>query len=192
MSKYNLPPEQLAKIEHTYTTGAGEYTQVQSKHGLTQQEWNDLPEYQQRQYYYEYGKPAGSPKDPENQLPRAHTPDGKWGVEAEKGYEVDPQELRTLASNMSSKFTAWESRLKKVSKISITKANLGNVEGSQHFEELAGQSRDGFGAYLNDITLAYKSVIEKLKLTADNYENAHGQTQKTVNSVNPGGNANFK
>ena len=134
MSKYNLPPEALSKVDYTYTTGAGEYTQVHTQHGLTQQEWNDLPEYEQRQLYYQYGIPAKSPTDPSNSVPRKSQPDdGKWGIEADDGYEVDPTELRNLASKMHSEFTGWQQRLAKVQKIAITTGNLGSVPGSESF-----------------------------------------------------------
>jgi hypothetical protein len=193
MSKYNLPPEALAKVDYTYTTGAGEYTQVHTQHGLTQQEWNDLPEYEQRQLYYQYGVPAKSPTDPSNAVPRKSQPDDeKWGIEADDGYEVDPTELRNLASKMHSEFTGWQQRLAKVQKIAITTGNLGGVPGSENFVDLANQSRDGFGTYIKNITDAYNGVIEKLKATADGYEAAHGKTQQQVNGVHPGGNANFK
>ncbi|MEU9021842.1 hypothetical protein [Actinomadura sp. NPDC048394] len=192
MSKYTLPPDVLSKIDYTYTTGAGEYTQVQTQHGLTQQEWNDLPEYEQRQLYYQYSPDAGKPTDPSNALPPGSPlDDKKWDIEAGKGYEVDPKELRDLASKMHSEFTGWQQRLGKVQKIAISTGNLGNTPDSQKFVDLASQSRDGFGQYIQDITKAYNGVIEKLKATADGYENAHHTTQKQVNSVNPGGGPNL-
>jgi hypothetical protein len=187
MSKYHLPPDVLSKIDYTYATGGGEYAQVQTQHGLTQQEWDDLPEYEQRQLYYQYSPDAGKPTDPSNQLPRGSQPDDdKWGIEADKGYEVDPAELRRLASDMHSQFTGWQQRLGKVQGISVSTANLGGAPGSEKFVDLASQSRDGFGRYIQNITEAYNGVIEKLKATADSYEAAHGKTQSQVNSVHPG------
>ena len=154
---------------------------------------NDLPEYEQRQLYYQYSPDAGKPTDPSNALPPGSPlDDKKWDIEADKGYEVDPKELRDLASKMHSEFTGWQQRLAKVQKIAITSGNLGGVPGSESFVDLANQSRDGFGTYIQNITAAYNGVIEKLKATADGYEAAHGKTQQQVNSVNPGGNANFK
>ena len=64
--------------------------------------------------------PAKSPTDPSNSVPRKSQPDdGKWGIEADDGYEVDPTELRNLASKMHSEFTGWQQRLAKVQKIAI-------------------------------------------------------------------------
>ncbi|WP_131739487.1 hypothetical protein [Actinomadura roseirufa] len=191
MGQYNLPPETLAKIYYPRTVTNADGTVTTKEYGFTQAEWDRLPEQTQRNYYYEYSVGAGKPSDPANRLPRTNTPDGEWGFEAGKGYEVDPEELRRLAGQMNSKFTAWEAKLKKVSRVNITKASLGNIEGGEQFEELAGQTRDGFGTYLNDITAAYKGVIAKLTATADAYDVAHGKTVQAVNQANPGGNANF-
>jgi hypothetical protein len=189
MTEYHLPPEQLAKIDYVYTYGGGYGgggAYVQPQHGLTQQEWDALPESEQRRLYYEYSPDAGKPTDPSNALPRGTQPDDqKWGIEVDDGYEVDPAELRDLASKMHSEFTRWQQRLGKVQGISITTASLGGVEGSQTFVDLANQSRDGFNTYIKNITDAYNGVIEKLKATADGYEAAHGKTKQQVNSVKP-------
>lgn len=197
MSKYHLTPEQLAKVDHTYTTGASRYSagQTHTQHGLTQQEWDDLPEWRQRQYYYEYGPGAhaGKPTDPENRLPRGHEPDRQWGQKAAKGYEVDPGELRQLARDMQYKLDVWKAKLNKVGATAITTADLGNTKGSDKFVELATQSKTGFQEYITAIETAYNGVIGKLKATADGYEAAHGKTQGQVHSVNTGnGNPNLK
>ncbi|WP_075907416.1 hypothetical protein [Actinomadura sp. CNU-125] len=91
MTEYTMTDQQLASIEHTYTTGYGSYVQVHTQQGLTREEWNDLSDYQQRNYYYDYGPGvnAGQPDDPSNALPRSNQPDrSEWKVEAKDGYDA--------------------------------------------------------------------------------------------------------
>lgn len=194
MSKYHLPPEQLAKIDHTYTTGYGDYTELHTQHGLTQQEWDDLPEWQQRQYFYEYSADPGKPGDPANRLPRGKEPDRQWGQQADKGYDVDPAELRQLAKDMQYKLDIWQTKLNRVGATSITTADLGNTKGAGDFVDVANQSKTGFQEYITAIVTSYKGVIRKLQATADSYENAHHKIQGQVNGVNPtaAGNPNLK
>ncbi|MFD0691567.1 hypothetical protein [Actinomadura fibrosa] len=189
MSKYHMTPEQLAKVEHTYTTGYGEYTQVETQHGLTQQEFNDLPEWQQRQYYYEYGPGvnAGHPDDPANRLPRAHEPVRGWDQKAGKGYEVNPGELRTLAKDMQYQLDIWVNNLNKVGSVAITTKDFGDAPGAENLVEVMNASKTGFNEYIGAIQTAYKGVIGKLKATADSYENAHHTTDGQVNGVKPTG-----
>jgi hypothetical protein len=198
MTDYNLTPEQLAKVEYTYTVGASEYSpgQTVEVHGLTQQEWDDLPEWRQRDLYYEYsaGADAGKWDDPKNALPRGETPDrSEWNLKAEKGYEVDPGELRQLARDMKYKLDIWKRKLNKVGGTSITTADFGGIKGSDKFVELTTASKTGFQEYITAIETAYNGVIGKLNATADQYENAHGNTENRVNGVDPtgGGNPNL-
>ncbi|OLT10835.1 hypothetical protein BJF79_25530 [Actinomadura sp. CNU-125] len=85
----------------------------------------------------------------------------------------------------------WKSKLTKVSSTSITSVDLGSVQGSETFAELASQTRMGFGEYITAIQTAYTGVIEKLKATADRYDDAEGTTGGQVNGVDPSGTPNL-
>lgn len=196
MTDYHLTDEQLSKAEYTYTTGGyhGAPVQEHTVHGLTRDEFNDLPEWRQRDLYYEYssGANAGKWDDPKNALPRGNTPErGDWNVKAEKGYEVDPGELRQIAKDMKYKLDIWKRKLDGVGTTSIGAADLGNTKGAPKFVELATASKTGFQQYIGDIEKAYNGVIAKLKMTADQYDAAHGKTDGQVKSVNPSGNPNL-
>jgi hypothetical protein len=195
MTDYHLTDEQLKNVEYTYTTGQSEYSagETHTVHGLTQQEWNDLPEWRQHDLYYQYsaGADAGKWDDPKNALPRGDTPDrSKWDLKAEKGYDVDPGELRQLAKDMKYKLDIWKRKLNKVGGTSITTSDLGDIKGSGKFVELTSASKNGFQEYISAIEEAYNGVIGKLNATADQYENAHHNTKNTVNGVDPTGSGN--
>jgi hypothetical protein len=192
---FNLTDEQLAKVEYTYVVGATQYSpgQTVEVHGLTQQEWDDLPEWRQRDLYYEYsaGADAGKWNDPANALPRGQQPDrSDWKLQAEKGYDVDPAELRQLAKDMKYKLDIWKRKLNKVGGTSITTADLGGTKGSEKFVEVSTASKNGFQEYITAIETAYNGVIGKLNATADQYENAHHITKKQVDGSGPTGSGN--
>lgn len=191
MSDYYLTDEELARVETRipFTGGPGPADDT-VQHGLTREQWDNLPEYQQRQLYFEYsaGADAGKWDDPDNALPRGQEPErGEWKATAEDGYDVDPAELRELAGDMKYKLDIWKRKLDKVGTASITQGDLGNIQGSAEFVEVVNASRSGFQEYIGAIESAYLGVIEKLKATADRYEDAHGRTNSTVNGVDPSG-----
>jgi len=193
--KFNLTDEQLAKVEYTDLAGGNRYSagRAVEVHGLTRQEWNDLPEWRQRDLYYEYsgGADAGKWDDPANALPRGQQPDpSPWKLTAEKGYDVDPGELRQLASDMKYKLEIWKRKLNKIGGTSITTADLGGTQGSAKFVAVATASKNGFQEYITAVETAYNGVISKLKLTADQYENAHHTTKKQLGGLDPAGNGN--
>lgn len=161
---------------------------------MTREEWNDLSEEEQREYFIEYGpgSDAGQVGAQNNSLPRGTEPDrSEWKFEAKDGYDVNWEELRKLANDMQYKLDGWKSKLSKVSSTSITTADLGSVKGSETFVELTSQTRTGFGEYINAIQTAYTDVIGKLKATADQYENAENNTGGQVNGVDdPSGSGN--
>ncbi|MES9539369.1 hypothetical protein [Actinomadura sp. NPDC000600] len=193
--KFHLTDEQLKNVEYTETVGANQYSagQTVTVHGLTQDEWDDLPEWRQRDLYYEYsaGAHAGKWDDPKNALPRGQEPDrSKWDMKAEKGYDVDPAELRQLAKDMKYKLDIWKRKLNQVGTTQISTADLGGAKGSEKFVEVANSSKSGFQEYISAIEGAYNGVITKLNATADQYENAHHNTNTRVKGVNPTGNGN--
>ncbi|MFB4308694.1 hypothetical protein [Actinomadura sp. GTD37] len=161
---------------------------------MTRDEWDNLSESRQRELYFDYsgGADAKTWDDPSNALPRGQQPErGDWKATAEKGYEVDPAELRSLAGDMKYKLDIWKRKLNKVGTTSISQADLGNIQGSEEFVNVVNASKSGFQEYITAIETAYLGVIENLKATADQYENAHGNTQKTVNATDPGGTPNL-
>lgn len=190
MSDYYLTDEELAKIDHTF---GGEWHgnyQTPSEHvqSPTREEFNNLSEEEQRTLYFEYsaGADAGKWDDPDNALPRGQEPErGEWNAKAGEGYEVDPAELRQLAGDMQYKMDIWKRKLDAVGTSSITQPDLGNTPGSEQFVELANASKTGFQNYIGQVQAAYSQVITNLNLTADQYENAHSNTQSTVNNANP-------
>ncbi|MFD0902536.1 hypothetical protein [Actinomadura sediminis] len=189
MTEYHMTDEQLSQIVHT-TTISHKDGITESQTGLTRAEWNDLSEDDQRKYYYQYGPGvnAGQPDDPQNAIPRGTEPErGEWKMEAEKGYDVNWKELRKIAQDMQYQMDGWKAKLNKVSSVSISTATLGNVKGSETFVELTNQTKTGFNEYIGAIQTAYNGVIEKLKATADQYENAENNTHGRTNSVNPSG-----
>ncbi|RFU39469.1 hypothetical protein DZF91_22190 [Actinomadura logoneensis] len=192
MSKYHLTPGQLAQIDHVYTVGYGEYAQAKEQKGLTQQEFDALPEYQQREYFYKYGPGmhAGHPGDADHKLPKQE-PDRNWKAEAHPGYKVDPEELRAIARDMGYKLEAWRHQLTAVTRINVTPEHLGNIKGSGDFTTLVEQSKNNYGAFINDIVTAYKGVITKLNAAADAYEQAHDTTKKQVAKVDTSGTPNL-
>ncbi|MFC5184034.1 hypothetical protein [Actinomadura harenae] len=192
MSKYHLTPSQLAQVDHTYMVGYGEYAQPKEQHGLTQKEFDALPEYQQREYFYKYGPGmhAGHPGDADHKLPR-EDPDRTWKADAQPGYKVDPEELRGIARDMQYKLDVWQQKLNAVQGISVSTEHLGNIKGSQDFVDLVNQSKTGFGQYISDIVGSYKGVIGKLNAAADAYEQAHDTTKKQVGQVDTSGTPNL-
>ncbi|MEV4671127.1 MULTISPECIES: hypothetical protein [Actinomadura] len=200
MSDYYLTDAELAKVVHDRYVGAagrdesGEIPEYQTVTGMTRDEWNNLSESRQRELYFDYsaGADAGKWNDPSNALPRGTQPErGEWKAKAEDGYEVDPAELRSLAGDMKYKLDIWKRKLNKVGATSITQADLGNIQGSEQFVNVATASKTGFQEYIGAIETAYLGVIENLKRTADQYENAHGNTKKNVDGVNPTGDPNL-
>ncbi|TQM67200.1 hypothetical protein FHX41_0805 [Actinomadura hallensis] len=190
MSDYRLSDEELASINHTFEgQWHGNYkTPDQVVESPTREEFNNLPEWQQRELFFKYsaGADAGKWDDPKNALPRGTEPErGKWTAKAEEGYEVDPDELRALASSMQYKMQIWKRKLDKVATISVSQADLGNIQGSEEFVGVVNASKAGFQEYIGAIQTAYNGVIERLKATADQYENAHSKTQSTVGGVDP-------
>ncbi|GAA4235435.1 hypothetical protein GCM10022254_42730 [Actinomadura meridiana] len=191
MGKYNLPPDKLAQVEVVhygggYGYGAG-YPQAGGTYtttGLTQDQWNDLPEWQQKQYYIQYAGDPGKPTDV--RLNREHTPeDGKWKHEAEKGYDVDPKKLRDLADDMEAELEEWKTTLNKVNTTKVPASAIGGSDASKSFEDMADKAQHGFSTYVAQIQQAYTGVIGKLRAAAGAYEGAHQKTQSTVNGVNP-------
>lgn len=192
MSDYYLTDEELARIDHTF---GGEWHgnyQTSSNHveSPTRAEFNNLSEDEQRELYFKYsaGADAGKWDDADNALPRGQQPArGDWNATAEEGYDVDPGELRSLASDMQYKLDIWKRKLDKVGTTMVTEADLGNIQGSAEFVGVVNASKAGFQEYIGAIQGAYLGVIEKLRATADQYETAHGNTQSTVSGVDPGG-----
>ncbi|WUH98138.1 hypothetical protein OHR68_32240 [Spirillospora sp. NBC_00431] len=179
MSDYYLTDEEL---KHVKLFPGADQT------GMTRDQWNDLSEYTQRRLYFEYsaGADAGKWDDKTNTLPRGHEPErAKWDAKAEKGYEVDPQELRQLAKDMKYKLDIWKRKLDAVGTTSISPSDLGNTQGAGKFVEVANASKSGFQAYITAVETAYTGVIGKLKATADQYDAAHGKTKKQVDGVDP-------
>ncbi|TDC90345.1 hypothetical protein [Actinomadura sp. 7K507] len=200
MSDYYLTDAELATIEHQRYAGSagrdesGEIPEYESVVGMTRDEWNNLSEARQRELYFEYsaGADAGNWDDPDNALPRGTEPQrGEWDAKAGDGYDVDPAELRSLAGDMQYKLDIWKRKLDKVGTTSVTQGDLGNIQGSEQFIGVVNASKSGFQQYIGAIETAYKSVIQKLRTTADQYETAHGNTQSTVNGVDPSGNPNL-
>ncbi|MFG2084956.1 MULTISPECIES: hypothetical protein [unclassified Spirillospora] len=190
MSDYYLTDEELARIDHTFPGQMhGNYsTPAEHVQSPTRDEWNDLSESEQRELYFKYsaGADAGKWNDASNTLPRGTEPQrGEWNATAEKGYDVDPAELRQLARDMQYKLDIWKRKLDKVATTSITQGDLGNIQGSEEFVGVVNASKSGFSEYIGAIEGAYLGVISRLNATADQYENAHGNTKTTVDGVNP-------
>ncbi|WP_030173546.1 hypothetical protein [Spirillospora albida] len=192
--EFHLTDEQLKKVQYTEYVGGGHGAPPAEikVNGLTQDQWDDLPEWRQRQLYYEYstGADAGKWDDPKNALPRGTQPErGEWKAQAKDGYDVDPAELRKLANDMKYKLDIWKRKINQVGATNITTKDLGDTKGSDKFVEVATASKTGFQQYISSIETAYNAVIGKLRATADQYENAHNNTSKKVGDVDPGSGA---
>ena len=202
MTEYNLSAEQLAKVDLMYN-GYGQITVLPADyepasdtgmystgtavygHGITQEEFNNLPEDVQKKIYIQHAGDAGKPSDVS--LPRTTTPDGQeWKLKAKEavdGYEGDAEKMRDLANKMEGELDQWLNSLNKVNNTKVPASAIGGTDASSSFEEMANQAQSGYSNYVQRIQTAYRGVIGKLRASADQIDNAEGQTNATVNSV---------
>ncbi|REE96580.1 hypothetical protein [Thermomonospora umbrina] len=166
------------------------YPEELNKHGISRDEFNNLdPEWQQW-YYLQYNGEATRPQD--THYPRGTAPHGDFKWEAGDGFEVKPQKLRDLADALETDLNTLKPLVSKISQEGlITTQHVGDWASSKEFAQAAANAHSGFGQYLNDIIAGYTGVIQRLRTTADNYENANTTTNNQVNNVptpNGGGN----
>ncbi|MBW8485258.1 WXG100 family type VII secretion target [Actinomadura parmotrematis] len=195
-NQYNLTPEELKKVEY-YTYGpngpvtttpvytGNEYgdTYNQQHTGMTQAQWDALSPEDQKSLYVQYaGQDIKDPKDMD--VPRSTPPDGKnFDPKAEKGYEVDPGELRALAKKMGQDLDGWMKHFGAVKGTSITTAAVTSTDAGSSFAKVTEEVKTNFDQQIGLISKAFNGLITKLNSTADAYEAAHHSTKKAVDTV---------
>ena len=139
-----------------------------------------------------YWTPNGSPM--QGQPPVADTPgindtpvtkpdiNDKWGHEAGKGYHMTPEGLRNLA-------TALEGDMGELqSVVNSNRADMGAAgamgtgdwEAAHEFGKLAGKAQSDFSDFYGKVIQTYSEVINRLRTTANNGEQAETDTHNAV------------
>lgn len=115
---------------------------------------------------------------------RDKEPSRDWSKTAEDGYEVDPDELRSLRITMLNDLNDFKDMLKGVKDAKGWSADtLGGGDAGNKWVTMANNAALVFDQYYGDILSNFEGVAEKLKATADAYEAGHSNTQQSVDGV---------
>jgi hypothetical protein len=125
---------------------------------------------------------AGEAPDPSTYgYKREEDPNRTWDKEAKDGYEVEPGELRTLASKLETDLNNLELHLNKIKNHNkFTPEGSGGGTPGAKWSALANLSSTQFDEYFRAIQSGIDGVITNLRTTADNYESGHDRTQAAV------------
>jgi hypothetical protein len=163
---------------------------------LTQNPHDTLNYYQGadgRYYYAPHGEPQpgqppvkdpGTPVDLKHQVKRDEEPNPNWKHEAQKGYKMHPDELRTLASKLESELNGLKPILDRVgTKGNIGEDAVGTWASAQDLTSVASTALSGFNKYYSDLVTTYNDVINRLRTTANNGQTGEDATHKAVTSA---------
>ncbi|MFB4317482.1 hypothetical protein [Actinomadura sp. 21ATH] len=115
---------------------------------------------------------------------RTTEPSDTWGKKAEDGYDVDPDELRSLRITILNELDDLKGQLGGVRNVKGFQADkVGGGEIGQTWVNMATNASSVFGTNFDNIMASIEAVAERLKAAADAYELAHDKTQQSAGNV---------
>ncbi|MEW2358908.1 hypothetical protein [Spirillospora sp. NPDC029432] len=145
-----------------------------------------LGDHPKLQHQYNIVQNSGEPPKVEdyNGQKRETEPSDKWGKKAEDGYDVDPDELRTLRTTILNELDDLKGQLNAVKNAKgFTADKVGGGDIGATWVGMATNAGTVFGTNFDNIMGSIEAVAERLRTTADAYEEAHNKTQQSTGNV---------